>query len=176
MMLMLTENEIARLSPQLRAELLRAMFGSVAGGQESADLLEADDPTALPVAERYIHPPQHAVADDVLETKVVVELNVEQSRRLISNISDKSKETLKRFAIEGAVSLEDLVGPGCPYSDMTDLKRSFVGAVNRRLRTVTKNRFAALLKKSRSDDRRIEVKGRTARSLREAMGFPSPFP
>lgn len=176
MMLILTENEISRLSPQLKAELLREVLGSMPGGQESEDVLDADDPSALPVAERYIHPPQQPVADDVLETKVVVELDVEHSRRLVSNISDKSKETLKRFALEGSVPLDELVGPGCAYSDMTDLKRSFVGAVNRRLRTVTRNRFAALFKRSRRDHRRIEVKGRTAWSLREAMGLPEPLP
>ncbi|MDO8943839.1 MAG: hypothetical protein Q7U75_11695, partial [Desulfobacterales bacterium] len=74
---------------------------------------------------------------------------------------------LKRFADGGSVSLDSLIGEGNPYETFNDLKRSFVGAVNRRLRTVTKIRTAVLFRKSASpEEEGISVKDLTAQSLR----------
>jgi hypothetical protein len=70
------------------------------------------------------------------------------------------------------VDIDDLVGAGKPYKDMNDLKRSFVGAVNRRLRTVVGNRGAVLFSSDR-DKKRIRVLPMTAAALQHVMGIES---
>ena len=68
--------------------------------------------------------------------------------------------------------LDSLVGEDKPYASFVELKRSFVGPVNRRLRTVTKNRTAVLFKKVGKDNEnvRFSVKRRTALALNKVLG------
>jgi hypothetical protein len=105
--------------------------------------------------------------------KRVVNITTEQARELIANISEKSQKTLRLFAAAERVGLDELVGGDGPYKDMNDLKRSFVGAVNRRLRTVVGNRSVVLFGSDR-DRRRIRVLPLAAAALRHAMGIPEP--
>lgn len=107
-------------------------------------------------------------------SKEVVEISVEQARDLIANVSEKSQECLKKFASGQTVSLNELIGPEAPYRDFNELKRSLIGAVNRRLRTVTKNRAAVLFSSDR-DKTRIRVTPLTAVALRQALGVPEPM-
>ena len=68
------------------------------------------------------------------------------------------------------MSLESLIGEGNPYETFNDLKRSFAGAVNRRLRTVTKIRTAVLFRKTAlAGGEGISVKEQTAQSLRTVL-------
>lgn len=170
MMLVLSPNDIGRLSPSCRAELIALMMSS------DADELEGDDrfPSGIldRVADREIAAP---TADDVLEEKVVVDLSVDEARDLLANISDRSKETLKLFASGHPVALSSLIGTGGEYRDYSELKRSFVGAVNRRLRTVSGNRNAAFFSSDR-DKTRIKTTSKTALALRCVFNLPEPLP
>lgn len=168
MHIVLTQHDLDRLSPSTRDELQALLFGHASDGEEFA----ADDA-----------PPAFDYADSVdpgndlwerscpaVDAKVVIETDVEQTRKLVANLSTKSIETLKRFADGGAVSLDTLIGEGNPYETFNELKRSFVGAVNRRLRTVTKIRTAVLFRKiASSEGEGISVKERTAQSLRALL-------
>ena len=78
--------------------------------------------------------------------------------------------SLKSFATNSLTTTDDLIGEGQPYKDMNDLKRSFVGAVNRRLRTVVGHRGAVLFSSDR-DKKRIRVLPLTASALRHVMGI-----
>jgi hypothetical protein len=113
--------------------------------------------------------------DDVLEEKRVVDLSVEEARNLLANIKDRSEQTLKLFATGKPVALASLIGPGGEYRDYNELKRSFVGAVNRRLRTVCGIRNAALFSSDR-DKTRIKITQKTAQSLRAVFDMPEPMP
>ena len=68
-----------------------------------------------------------------------------------------------------------MIGDDKPYENLTDLKRSFVGAVTRRLRTVTRNRQATLFLKSTLVDgageehAAVSVRPVTAEALRLAF-------
>jgi hypothetical protein len=111
----------------------------------------------------------------VSEEKKVVSLTVTEAGDLLGNIGERSRRTLQHFAVGQPVPLDDLVGQGKPYKNYVELKRSFVGAVNRRLRTVSGNRNAALFSSDR-DQTLIKVKPKTAQSLRRIFAMPEPLP
>ena len=128
----------------------------------------------------YLQQSDSSTIDDVLEEKTVVDITAFQARDLIarSNLSKKSErsqQTLRLFAAGAPVALEELIGEGRPYSDFTDLKRSFVGAVNRRLRSVLRNRSAVLFSSDRKKTR-IKITPLTAASLRKVLDVPEPIP
>lgn len=145
MMLTITKEDFTRLSSACQRELL-ALLG-YREGEESDDSNES-----IPYEDGYFPLPDelHSVLQQSEEAGVpsagkrVIDITPDQAKELISNISDKSIETLRRFASGGPVQIDDLCGDDRPYSNLSDLKRSFVGAVNRRLRTVTGNRQAVL--------------------------------
>jgi hypothetical protein len=160
MFLVLTEQDLARLSPQLRAELQRLTFGAT-GTETEVDQSEgfsspvpADD-----LAEFDYLPAWPDAFEKSGAAKTVVDLDEVEARALLANLSAKSIETLKVFASGESIALDALVGDGKAYESMSDLKRSFVGAVNRRLRTVTRNRSAVLFRK-------IDVSGGIAIAIR----------
>lgn len=168
MHIVLTQQDLERLSPSTREELQALLFGSVSDGEEFAtdeappafEYADSAEPGDDPWERSY----------PVADAKVVVETDVEQTRKLVANLSPKSIETLKRFADGGTVSLDSLIGEGNPYETFNDLKRSFVGAVNRRLRTVTKIRTAVLFRKTAlAEGEGISVKEQTAQSLRTVL-------
>ncbi len=82
---------------------------------------------------------------------------------------------LKLFAPGRSIALDELIGEHKPYANMTDLKRSFVGAVNRRLRTVTGNRQAVLFltvkPEATESTVQISVRTITAESLSLALSM-----
>ncbi len=65
-----------------------------------------------------------------LSTKQMIDITVvkAEAKDLIANISEKSIETLSRFTTGEPVKVDDLMGDTQPYSNLSDLKRSFVGA------------------------------------------------
>lgn len=168
MHIVLTQRDLEKLSPATREELQVLLFGRAYDVEE---LAPKDAPPQFEVVEPVgggAEPwePSFPQAD----AKIVVETDVEQTRKLLANLSPKSIETLKRFAYGGNVPLESLIGEGGPYESFNDLKRSFVGAVNRRLRTVTKNRTAVLFRKTTSPGGDvISVRELTARSLHSIL-------
>lgn len=148
MFLVLTEQDLARLSPQLRAELQKLAFGAVSA-ETAIDHSEgfiAPVPTG-DMAEFDYLPAWPEAFEKSGAAKTVVDLDEGQARALLANLSAKSVETLKLFAAGESIALDALVGEGKAYESTSELKRSFVGAVNRRLRTVTRNRSAVLFRK-----------------------------
>lgn len=162
MMLVLSPHDFQKLSPACRAEILKLLSNQ----GESADVNLQPDLTE----------PESSVGTEevVNEEKQVLSLSCTEASDLLANISERSQQTLKQFALGQPVPLDALIGAGRPYKDYVELKRSFVGAVNRRLRTVSGNRNAALFSSDR-DRTRIKVTARTAQSLRRAYAMPEPL-
>ncbi len=163
-MLVLSPHDFQKLSPACRSELLRLLTND-RGSDEAAffhsESTEADGGTET--------------EEVVSEEKKVVSLTVTEAGDLLGNIGERSRRTLQHFAVGQPVPLDDLVGQGKPYKNYVELKRSFVGAVNRRLRTVSGNRNAALFSSDR-DQTLIKVKPKTAQSLRRIFAMPEPLP
>jgi hypothetical protein len=170
MMIMLSPNDVRRLSPACRAELMALLTSPV------ADDLDTENRRPYGLYEESSSDESTApIADEVLEEKRVVDLTVDEARDLLANISDRSQKTLKLFAPGKPLTLNSLIGPGGEYRDYSELKRSFVGAVNRRLRTVSGSRNAALFSSDR-DKTRIKITRQTALALRCAFNFPESMP
>lgn len=161
MEIVITSDEFRRLSYATQKELL----GFLVNGE--GDMMFGQDDTDAGVAVE--------TSGSSNPEKKVLPINSIQAAELLSNLAEKSQQTLRLFALGGRVDVKDLVGEGCPYKDMNDLKRSFVAAVNRRLRTVVGDRSAVLFSSDR-DRQRIRVLPVAAAALRHAMGIPEPEP
>jgi hypothetical protein len=192
MMLMLSPEDFRQLSPACQQELLGLLTRDSAPTpppsaslDESAPEWETDeylaDEDAAPYFADIVTPaaltPERPALQDAADStnKQVLEISVATARDLIANISDKSLTVLTQFANGQPVALAGLMGANAPYRDMNELKRSLVGAVNRRLRTVTENRAAVLFASSR-DRQHIYITPRSAASLRQAMRLAEPTP
>lgn len=178
MMLIVTPEDLEKLSPTCRRELI-SLLGS-RGAQAHGDEMPAyfgdvEEPASSGFDQQSGGPTVDSI-DDVLDEKRVVDLTVDQARELVGNISDESKKVLSRFAVGTPVAIEELIGDGKgQYHDFNRLKRSFVGAVNRRLRTVLRNRLAVLFSSDR-DRKRIKITPVAAASLRQVLTVPEPTP
>lgn len=168
MMVVLSQHDISRLSAEFQAELQRLLF------QPSAiDPAIEDSPfgfDSLP-DEVFFETPNDRQGD-ARDAKRVIDITPEEAMRLIANISDKSLQTLGLFTEGQPIPLDDLVGLDKPYENLTDLKRSFIGAVTRRLRTVTRNKQAALFLQIAIADgaaKAIGVRAASAEALRIAL-------
>ena len=164
MMLVLSPHDFQKLSPACRSELLRLLMNDRSSADAAFFLSESTEADGGIETEEVVS-----------EEKKVVSLTVAEAGDLLRNLSERSSQTLKHFAVGQPVPLEDLVGQGKPYKNYVELKRSFVGAVNRRLRTVSGNRNAALFSSDR-DQTLIKVKLKTAQSLRRIFAMPDPLP
>lgn len=165
--LVISQGDFQRLSAATQQELLAMMTGvergvSIADGDEGMVVGPLAD---IPIT-AYDGEPGYSES-----AKRVIGISAEQAGELLANIADRSQQTLRLFAIAERVGIDELVGDERPYRDMNDLKRSFVGAVNRRLRTVVGNRAVVLFSSDR-DRRRIRILPLTAAALRQAMGIP----
>jgi hypothetical protein len=156
MQLHITSDEFRRLTPATQRELLMLLTGD----DGSDDYLGTEE----------FEPPSAAIGSGA--DRRVVGITVEQTKELLSNLADKSQQTLRLFAQSERVEIDVLVGENMPYKDMNDLKRSFVGAVNRRLRTVRGDRGVVLFSSDR-DRKRIRVLPVTASALRHVLGIES---
>jgi hypothetical protein len=162
MELVITSEDFRRLSPATQKELLAVLMG---GDGDGDVMLGLDDYDSMPAS--------GSQAGSASTGKRVFPINPAQATELLSNLAEKSQQTLRLFAVGERVAVDDLVGEDRPYKDMNDLKRSFVGAVNRRLRTVVGNRSAVLFSSDR-DRQKIRVLPTAASALRQAMGIPEP--
>jgi len=188
MMIMITTEDFRRLSLACQKELLSLLSQ---GETESAP---PEDEMSLPYLDadpsgHWLGPVMHRMASGIGDlalrsqlpevsdagAKKVIDISVEQARELIANVSEKSLDALRLFASGQPVQLDNLVGPEGQYRDFNDLKRSLVGAVNRRLRTVTENRSAVLFSSDR-DKTRIRITPLSAAALRQALNVPEPLP
>lgn len=188
MMIVLSTGDFRKLSPVCQQEVLALLTGN---GVESP---LGDDETSLPFEtnDNFAGLGNHAVfhgseidndwpsneqplAAAEVGTKRVVDISQEQARELLANVSDKSQGALRLFAAGQPVSLNVLIGPNAPYRDLNDLKRSLVGAVNRRLRTVTENRSAVLFSSDR-EKTRIRITPTSAVALRHALNIAEGLP
>ena len=179
MMIFLSEHDVRRLSPEFRAELLRLMFEKAQQPDQLPDQLSMGDTEFEWDSFEAAYAPE---PDQPKDSKQVIDITAAQARSLIANISDKSLTTLHLFAQGQPVALDQLLGTGKPYKDQTDLKRSFIGAVTRRLRTVTHNKNAALfLRSAITKDGQadavaaISVRQSTTNALRVALGYADPI-
>lgn len=165
MMLVLSPHDFKKLSPACRSEILMLLMN----GGESSDM------SLFPGTGEPEQEAAPETEDVVSEEKQVISLTPTEAVDLLANISDRSSQTLKLFAPGQPVALDTLIGPNGLYRDYVELKRSFVGAVNRRLRTVSGNRNAALFSSDR-DKTRIKVTAKTAQALRRVFGLSEPLP
>lgn len=178
MMLTITTADFKKLSDSCQRELL-GLLGYMNGneGSEDNESIPYED-TCLRLAEDYAYSSNPDNPEAPSGAKRVIDITPEQAKDLIANISDKSIETLRRFTAGVPIALDDLFGENRPYSNLSDLKRSFVGAVNRRLRTVTGNRQAVLFLTVKSNSpqigTQISVRQVTATSLSHALGLSVP--
>ncbi len=171
MMLTITPADFRKLSDSCQRELLN-LLGFTNGSEISEDdesIPYEESSDRLPDDYSYQQMPIDQEAPS--GAKRVIDITHDQAKELISNISGKSIETLRRFATGLPIDLDDLIGEGRSYSSLTDLKRSFVGAVNRRLRTVTGNRKAVLFLTVGNSESRvmISVRQNTAIALRQVL-------
>lgn len=147
MMLILTVDDIHELTPECQRELQEFLF------RKGKNVLFPGVPDPIPPLEPDVDDSEpffieEAVLDNSVDKKKVFEINEIQAKALISNLSEKSISTLRLFVDSEMLSLDELVGVGKPYSSFVEFKRSFIGAVNRRLRTVTRDRGAMLFRKT----------------------------
>lgn len=165
--LVISNGEFQRLSESTQRELLGVLTGSVPVQYEDVrvEAFEVDPFVEVPLSSYSTD----AGSSD--PAKRVIGITTDQAAELLANLADRSQQTLRLFAVAGHVGINELVGEEAPYRDMNELKRSFVGAVNRRLRTVVGNRSVVLFSSDR-DRRRIRVLPHAAAALRQAMGIP----
>lgn len=171
MMIILNEHDVRRLSPEFQLELQRLFFEKASEPQaQPEDLFMFDAPP-----EEYSTEQSEGLDADAKDGKRVIDISVEDAKALIANISAKSLQTLELFAAGNPIALDKLIGPEQPYENLTDLKRSFIGAVTRRLRTVTRNKQAALfLQTTSAPDNAataIAIRPISAVALRVAMNL-----
>jgi len=177
MMIVVSPHDFKKLSRACQLELISMIGFSIGDAEYPYDSIADEDGLT---ADIYMQKPRQPLANDIVGDKQVIDITNEDAQSLIANISEKSFETLKLFAHGQPIELNDLVGEDKLYENFNDLKRSFVGAVNRRLRTVTNNRLAVLFSTVKSKDgkeeARIRVKPRTAAALRSALNILEPLP
>ena len=173
MMLTISTEDFANLSISCQRELM-VLLGFIV----ESDYADGDEsipyeflPEQISGEEQYS--PTSESRDMPSTAKQVIDITESEARDLVANISGRSIETLRFFATGEPVALDDLIGKAREYTTMLDLKRSFVGAVNRRLRTVTGNRRAVLFLtvSSNSSDQtaKIAVRPETAAALKMVM-------
>lgn len=171
MMIVLTEHDIRQLSQDCRLELQRLLFEKASEHQaQPEELFMFDTPP-----DEYLTEQRETLEHDSKDGKRVIDISVDDAKALIANISSRSLQTLELFAAGKPIELDNLIGPEQPYENLTDLKRSFIGAVTRRLRTVTRNKQAALfLQTSTSPENpapAIAIRPMSAEALRVAMNL-----
>jgi len=184
MMMLITPEDFAKLSLTCRQELLEFFT--------SYEALSPYDDMSLTEEVGYFDGAHDECADGLLESrgaiqgapradgsrktarkseKKIVTIDLDQAFQLIKNISPRSKRVLGRFVSGKWVSISDLVGPDLEYRDLVELKRSLVGGVNRRLRTVIQDR-AAVLFLANQDKSQIRISPPSAESLRQVLLGP----
>ncbi|MDC0361752.1 hypothetical protein OAN12_01750 [Halioglobus sp.] len=174
MKILIDKHDLAKMSVELRNELMQLMFDQESNSTEDfyteiPNIGFEEHKMAYPEEQQYV--PGESADSKSKKQKEVIGISESQARDLIANLSDKSIDTLKHFTTKDSVLIDTLVGKGKPYATFNELKRSFVGPVNRRLRTVTKNKTSVLFKKSEQDgdESKFSVKPETGSSLSKVL-------
>ena len=174
MMILINKHDLAKMSVELRNELMQLMFDPESNSSEDfyteiPDIGLEEHKMAYPEEQQYV--PGESANSKGKNRKIVIGIDESQARDLIANLNDKSIETLKYFTTEDPVLIDTLVGKGKPYATFNELKRSFVGPVNRRLRTVTQNKMSVLFRQNEQDgdEVKISVKPETGSSLSKVL-------
>jgi len=172
----LTEHDINKMSAELRKELMQFIFNMENEYNNYGDYTDEMDfeyESLLPIFrdESFSEDEPLNRSSKTKKSKNVIEIDKCQAKEMIANLNDKSIEILGLFTTQTPVPLTALVGVDKPYSTFVELKRSFVGPVNRRLRTVTGNRTAVLFLKVKEagNDENIAVKQVTAEALKSVL-------
>jgi len=162
MKIILTDADLSRMSQKLRDDLLQ-FIGTPIKYDENLYLYDANTKGLDDIMPEFHFPEEVLKKEAKSKSKNVIDINAEQAESLIANLSDKSIETLHLFTQNEPIQVSSLIGEGKAYNDYIELKRSFVGPVNRRLRTVTGNKTAVLFLKESEEE--MAVKETTAISL-----------
>lgn len=169
MMLVISSNDMRRLSPTCRAELMSVLMSSEQVDTNIEDLPEPgyfDEPMEQ---ENVV-----AAADEAIGQQRKVNLTVDEAQELLAKLNKSAWKTLESFASGKRIPKSSLVGAGCDYANDKDFGLKLVGAVKRRLRNLTGIRNATLFLSDR--DNNIYVSKKTAHSLRVVFGMPTPVP
>jgi hypothetical protein len=173
----LSEHDISRMPAELREELIQFIFKKGHNSKNIYDIpaegLDIEYADLDPLLNDDFFPQEESTDTfkKSKKSKKVIGISEGQAKKLISNLSNKSISTLEKFTTGVPVSLDNLVGEGKPYKNFVELKRSFVGPVNRRLRTVTGDRTSVLFLKVHEDNGsgHITVKNATAVALESVL-------
>ena len=173
----LSEHDISRMPAELREELIQFIFKKGHNSKNFYDIpvegLDIEYVDLDPLLNDDFFPKDELtdIFKKSKKSKKVIEISEGQAKKLISNLSNKSISTLEKFTTGVPVSLDNLVGEGKPYKNFVELKQSFVGPVNRRLRTVTRDRTSVLFLKVHEDNGsgHITVKNATAIALESVL-------
>ncbi len=161
MMIVLNQEDFRRLSNACQQEIMETLL-------QPQSTIHPEEELPFFWAEEAQHLTENIRLDVTDKEREVVSIDLSLAKELVARISEKSLSTLKLFTSCEPVQLDALIGEGRPYRDFNDLKRSFVGAVNRRLRTITGNRNAVFFA-SDPEKTRIRVTAQSASSLSEVL-------
>lgn len=186
MMILISPADFCRLSPACQQELLALFTSSGQSSQSDLNRYDSlgsgDGHTDLDRSAPASGGATSALSQSAKVSKTrrkakkwIVELSVDQARQLIANVSQRSQTTLQLFVYGGWVRVDSLVGPDKNYPNMTVLKRSLIGGITRRLRTVIGNRDAALFT-TNSDKSALRLWPVNAGAIRQAFNLPEPSP
>jgi len=181
MMIVITQKDFSKLSTQCRRELSELFTSCFAQTEhdesnmtEVGSYIQGDhDEFAAGLFESGCEVLDVPLVDAPRKTarklqKTVAEVDVDQARLLVKNVSHRSKRALEWFVSGEWVSISDLVGPDKAYHNLVELKKSLIAGINRRLRTVTQNRTNVLFS-STPDRSAIRITQKSADSLRQVL-------
>ncbi len=171
MYLVISSNDMRRLSSACRAELMTVLMSRL---PVDADSNSGVEPDQLDDQEKGV--PVEVAADQAIGMLREVDLTVSQAQQLIDNVNPLfAQKSLKKFATGEQISKSKLFGPDGDYADAKEFGLKVVGAVNRRLRTITKIPNANLFLPD-SSNTKIFVSEKTAQALRVVLNVHEPLP
>ena len=167
MHVMLDATDMAKLSPDARAEIYR-LFAFADGPREVMAGIAAATSESQP-----------KTSDT--DERGLINLTPALAAQLIKGVNSKSRGVLRWLAESPSQELELLFPQEPDYKDSASFKREFIGPVNRRLRTITNNRSAELFYIYMTDSKEVDsaeyqesfvyVSKQTAASLRSVLNL-----
>ena len=117
MMITLTDADLARMPQKLRDDLLKFIITPTSHDEylypHDAPLEDLDE-----LMQEFHFPAEVLKAETKTKGKNVIDIDLDQAKSLIANLSDKSIETLHLFTQKEAIQVSSLVGfpskPGHP--------------------------------------------------------------
>jgi hypothetical protein len=136
MQLTLDATDLAKLSPDARAEIFR-LLGFTDDQRELMTRIAPLTPTTA-------FQPQASPTYSETDERGLINLTPALADQLIKGINTKSREYLRWLSESPDEEMELLFPENPKYKDFSSFKREFIGPINRRLRTITNNRKAEL--------------------------------